>query len=120
MSTDDGARDDCNLDIVDAHIEEEYVISLCKAYLIVARSQRPDNYAIGCPRIGIGSKICPRTIQNPDNIGSIIGKRISTAKQDIDFGILAESTGGEITTAINRKPAAGRVNRIIIGEEVEN
>src|SRR5215813_13494423 len=44
-STGDGAGDGdvaFNLDIIDAQIEEVYVISFCKAYLIDARSQRPE------------------------------------------------------------------------------
>src|SRR5262245_29670335 len=55
-STGDGAGDGdvaFNLDIIDAQIEEVYVISFCKAYLIDARSQRPEVDAIGCPRIGV-------------------------------------------------------------------
>jgi hypothetical protein len=78
-SADDGTGDGaCNLDIVDAHIEEGYVISFRKAYLIDARSQRPEGDAIGCPRIGIRAGIRPRTVQNLDDIGGTIVAEITT------------------------------------------
>src|SRR5262245_24713837 len=112
-STGDGAGDGdvaFNLDIIDAQIKEVYVISFCKAYLIDARSQRPEVDAIGCPRIGVCTGVRPRTVQNTDDIGGIVGERIGPAFQDIDFGILVEKSGVEITTVVKR------TNCIIIGK----